>query len=77
MRTGKQAGTIERIDVSERVLLVAGWLAADDGGVTVSNEPLWWPPSKVASRRLDIALRGTRTEDRAAHGWRDAVAHLP
>jgi sulfide:quinone oxidoreductase len=27
-------------------------LLADDGGTTVSREPLWWPPSKVASRRL-------------------------
>jgi sulfide:quinone oxidoreductase len=27
-------------------------LATDDGAVTASNEPLWWPPSKVASRRL-------------------------
>jgi sulfide:quinone oxidoreductase len=27
-------------------------LVADDGGTTVSREPLWWPPSKVASRRL-------------------------
>jgi sulfide:quinone oxidoreductase len=27
-------------------------LAGDDGAVTVSSEPLWWPPSKVASRRL-------------------------
>jgi sulfide:quinone oxidoreductase len=31
-------------------------LAADDGGATVSNEPLWWPPSKVASRRLAARL---------------------
>jgi sulfide:quinone oxidoreductase len=27
-------------------------LAGDDSGPTVSREPLWWPPSKVASRRL-------------------------
>ena len=27
-------------------------LATDDDTVTVSHEPLWWPPSKVASRRL-------------------------
>jgi sulfide:quinone oxidoreductase len=27
-------------------------LTGDDGGTTVSREPLWWPPSKVASRRL-------------------------
>jgi sulfide:quinone oxidoreductase len=40
-------------------------LAADDGAATVSNEPLWWPPSKVASRRLaahlarlDVAVDG-------------------
>jgi sulfide:quinone oxidoreductase len=31
-------------------------LAADDGGATVSDEPLWWPPSKVASRRLAAHL---------------------
>ena len=31
-------------------------LSTDDGGVTVSNEPLWWPPSKVASRRLSAHL---------------------
>jgi sulfide:quinone oxidoreductase len=31
-------------------------LAADDGGATVSDEPLWWPPSKVASRRLGAHL---------------------
>jgi sulfide:quinone oxidoreductase len=31
-------------------------LAADDGGLTVSSEPLWWPPSKVASRRLAAHL---------------------
>jgi len=31
-------------------------LAADDGGATVSDEPLWWPPSKVASRRLATHL---------------------
>jgi hypothetical protein len=42
-------------------------LAGDDGGVTVSNEPLWWPPSKVASRRvathlarLDVAVDAGR-----------------
>jgi len=27
-------------------------LVTDDGGTPVSREPLWWPPSKVASRRL-------------------------
>jgi sulfide:quinone oxidoreductase len=27
-------------------------LVAVDGGAPVSREPLWWPPSKVASRRL-------------------------
>jgi sulfide:quinone oxidoreductase len=31
-------------------------LSADDGGTTVSDEPLWWPPSKVASRRLAAHL---------------------
>jgi sulfide:quinone oxidoreductase len=31
-------------------------LGADDGGVTASGEPLWWPPSKVASRRLAAHL---------------------
>jgi len=31
-------------------------LAIEDGGVTVSDEPLWWPPSKVASRRLAAHL---------------------
>lgn len=31
-------------------------LAVDDGAATVSNEPLWWPPSKVASRRLAAHL---------------------
>jgi sulfide:quinone oxidoreductase len=31
-------------------------LAAEDGGVTVSRDPLWWPPSKVASRRLAAHL---------------------
>ena len=31
-------------------------LAADDGAVTISHEPLWWPPSKVASRRLSAHL---------------------
>ena len=32
-------------------------LLADDGGTTVAGEPLWWPPSKVASRRLAAHLR--------------------
>jgi sulfide:quinone oxidoreductase len=27
-------------------------LNVDDEAVKVSYEPLWWPPSKVASRRL-------------------------
>ena len=31
-------------------------LDADDDGVTVAGEPLWWPPSKVASRRLSTQL---------------------
>jgi sulfide:quinone oxidoreductase len=31
-------------------------LAVDDGAATVSHEPLWWPPSKVASRRLSSHL---------------------
>jgi sulfide:quinone oxidoreductase len=31
-------------------------LDAGDSGVTVANEPLWWPPSKVASRRLSAQL---------------------
>jgi sulfide:quinone oxidoreductase len=31
-------------------------LVVDDGGATVSHEPLWWPPSKVASRRLSSHL---------------------
>jgi sulfide:quinone oxidoreductase len=31
-------------------------LAAEDDATTVSNEPLWWPPSKVASRRLAAHL---------------------
>ena len=31
-------------------------LSVDDGAVTVSREPLWWPPSKVASRRLAAHL---------------------
>jgi sulfide:quinone oxidoreductase len=31
-------------------------LAMDDGAPTVSREPLWWPPSKVASRRLATHL---------------------
>jgi sulfide:quinone oxidoreductase len=31
-------------------------LAVDDDSVTVSREPLWWPPSKVASRRLAAHL---------------------
>jgi len=31
-------------------------MAVDDGGATVSDEPLWWPPSKVASRRLAAHL---------------------
>jgi sulfide:quinone oxidoreductase len=31
-------------------------LATDDGAVTISDEPLWWPPSKVASRRLSAHL---------------------
>ena len=42
-------------------------LVADDGGTTVAREPLWWPPSKVASRRLathlarlDVATAGTQ-----------------
>jgi sulfide:quinone oxidoreductase len=42
-------------------------LVADDGGTTVSREPLWWPPSKVASRRLashlarlDVETAGTQ-----------------
>jgi sulfide:quinone oxidoreductase len=46
-------------------------LTVDDDAPTVSREPLWWPPSKVASRRLaghlariDIALdSGTRLSD--------------
>jgi sulfide:quinone oxidoreductase len=32
-------------------------LVAEDGGTTVAPEPLWWPPSKVASRRLAAHLR--------------------
>jgi sulfide:quinone oxidoreductase len=31
-------------------------LAVEDGGETVSHDPLWWPPSKVASRRLSAYL---------------------
>jgi len=31
-------------------------LTADDGSATVASEPLWWPPSKVASRRLSAHL---------------------
>ena len=31
-------------------------LAMDDAAPTVSREPLWWPPSKVASRRLATHL---------------------
>ena len=31
-------------------------LAVDDGAETASDEPLWWPPSKVASRRLAAHL---------------------
>ena len=31
-------------------------LVTDDGGTTASPEPLWWPPSKVASRRLSSHL---------------------
>jgi sulfide:quinone oxidoreductase len=51
-------------------------LAVDDGGATVSREPLWWPPSKVASRRLaahlarlDMAVDAGRrlVEPRTAH----------
>jgi len=40
----------------EDALYLRRALAADDGGATVSNEPLWWPPSKVASRRLAAHL---------------------
>jgi sulfide:quinone oxidoreductase len=31
-------------------------LVGQDSGPTVSAEPLWWPPSKVASRRLTAHL---------------------
>jgi sulfide:quinone oxidoreductase len=31
-------------------------LHGDDDGANVSREPLWWPPSKVASRRLAAHL---------------------
>jgi sulfide:quinone oxidoreductase len=49
-------------------------LTVDDDAPTVSREPLWWPPAKVASRRLashlariDIALdSGTRL---SPHGF--------
>jgi sulfide:quinone oxidoreductase len=41
-------------------------LAADDGGGTVSPEPLWWPPSKVASRRLASHLARLDVEANAA-----------
>jgi sulfide:quinone oxidoreductase len=41
-------------------------LGADDGGVTVSGEPLWWPPSKVASRRLAAHLARVDVELAAA-----------
>jgi sulfide:quinone oxidoreductase len=74
------------LHTAEGPLYLRRALAADDGGATVSDEPLWWPPSKVASRRLaahlarlDVAadaLRGTRNDHRAAHGWRIAGAHL-
>jgi sulfide:quinone oxidoreductase len=41
-------------------------LSADDGGATVSGEPLWWPPSKVASRRLAAHLARLDVEAGAA-----------
>jgi sulfide:quinone oxidoreductase len=40
------------LHTAEGPLYLRRALAGDDGAVTVSNEPLWWPPSKVASRRL-------------------------
>jgi sulfide:quinone oxidoreductase len=41
-------------------------LDAEDGGVTVAGEPLWWPPSKVASRRLSTQLARLDVEATAA-----------
>lgn len=43
-------------------------LESDDGGVTVAGEPLWWPPSKVASRRLSSQL--ARLDLAVSTGWR-------
>jgi sulfide:quinone oxidoreductase len=43
-------------------------LDSDDGGVTVAGEPLWWPPSKVASRRLSTQL--ARIDAEATSGRR-------
>ena len=41
-------------------------LVTEDGGTTVSGEPLWWPPSKVASRRLASHLGRLDVEAAAA-----------
>jgi len=41
-------------------------LVAEDGGATFASEPLWWPPSKVASRRLSSHLGRLDMEAAAA-----------
>jgi sulfide:quinone oxidoreductase len=50
-------------------------LAGEDFGPTVSSEPLWWPPSKVASRRLAAHL-ARRDIERAATPRRLATGGL-
>jgi sulfide:quinone oxidoreductase len=41
-------------------------LTGEQTGPTVSSEPLWWPPSKVASRRLAAHLARRDVEAGAA-----------
>ena len=52
-------------------------LAVDDGAATTSDEPLWWPPSKVASRRLAAHLARLDVAVHGGRGMASRSARLP
>ncbi len=49
-------------------LYIRAELAGDDPRCTVSTEPLWWPPSKVAGRYLSPFLASRVTVESNAYG---------